>query len=159
MWIFLSLKMTDHSPVNNACAVPACVTVGRVLSSSIGESGGEDESREWVIAGLVKLLPHTFPFSSYLSSFVREPGVNEGDEEFLCPPLWPLPSRKCTLSSISCGSLYGGWSGQMATKGKVDICIESFKQGLKVCNIANIAHYFWHKIERRNWLCIGNTVF
>lgn len=37
----LPLKSNDHQPVNNACAVPARVTVGRVLSSSIGKSAGK----------------------------------------------------------------------------------------------------------------------
>lgn len=36
----LPLKSNDQ-PVNNACAVPARVTVGRVLSGSIGKSVGE----------------------------------------------------------------------------------------------------------------------
>lgn len=34
-------KKNGHQPVNNACTVPACVTVGRVLSGSIGESAGK----------------------------------------------------------------------------------------------------------------------
>lgn len=37
----LPLKSNDHQPVNNACAVPARVTVGRVLSGSIGKSVGK----------------------------------------------------------------------------------------------------------------------
>lgn len=35
------LKSNDHQPVNNACAVPARVTVRRVLSGSIGKSAGK----------------------------------------------------------------------------------------------------------------------
>lgn len=41
IWIAVSLKKDGYLPVNNACAVPACVTVSHVLSSSIGESAGE----------------------------------------------------------------------------------------------------------------------
>lgn len=37
----LPLKRNGHQPVNNACAVPARVAVGRVLSGSIGKSAGE----------------------------------------------------------------------------------------------------------------------